>query len=245
MEELSIEDKEELEEALEDGFEDWSFPRNLQETISIGKAFETSPLFEVKLRVDRNGQYEDIKQNADNIDFSKDDDLFNDLSDHNFFISSPFGCNLKKLQIYFSKRFEVYMAEFGDELKSEPFLLEGESWDWDNEPFFDLPHFHDFILSKQYPFTKLWFEISIHFSILHLFATIKRVERIFAEYENPSQDPHFKMGNRTNFLSATSSILDDAGSLGRAIEHYRWKFMHEPALLKRASQSKNAGLGGG
>ena len=255
MEKLSPQDLIDLEEALDDGFQDWSFPRERQETISIGKAFDTSPLFDVKLRIDPNGNYDDIKNSPDEINLSKDEALYQDLSSTLMFISSPFGFDVKKLDTYFGKKHTDFMEQFGVNLKKEHEELLDEAWDWEAEYTNWDPegweesighwgneaiHFNDFILSRQHPYTKAWFELIIYFRIKSISSTLSRIRNIItlahAEQDWPS----------LNVLIGTiNRVISDAGTIGRLVEHYRWKFHYESTVIKKRSHEKNLGKLGG
>lgn len=240
-EEMTDKEYQLLCDALDDGFPDMLGRRNDANRADHGSIFATNPLgqevtFFMPYEGAPSGFSEEIRSRFSESDggiYAEADTLME------YFALSPFGFNLSKLEAFFDARVSNYKEML--HRKYQKYLEAAEPIPYEDlvdEPSF--PDVFDGVYSyRQWlenilvPYSKIWFEHEIS----DLINKIVHVEGRLCE------EPSAPVGSMGEFWREQNT--KDHFLLGRLVEHYKWKFKHESALVKRKSQFELAGSGGG
>jgi len=206
---LTDKERKGLEEALGDGFETSTGAPGNQDYVDVSEFIE-NPLFGARVRIDLGILHDDDVDDDDFID--SDTDAQSD-EEHQWWTTIPFNFRLDKIQKYFENKKREQTDAYLQ--KCEELFIQRTKYPGD--PYYDLgllPHPGDSLPAYKLPYTKAWFELKIC--------------DLFWRY-----DYFMKIIKKDN--DGSSYMMDiaitDIGTIGRMVEHYRWKFLFEKNVL--------------
>jgi len=241
-ESLTEEEYFELCDALEDGFPDMLGRKMSFNKQNRGNLFSTNPLGEeVTFFMASEDVPSELTQTERSLlkeasgDFYLETDSFRE-----YFSLNPFGFNFEKVKLFFDRRVEAIKPSLKEkyneylcnaELIPDEFLANEPGYPDVFDGIYSFPQWLENILV---PYSKTWFEDEI-----------SRLLRLAKYKEESFNEPNEQFEANEWAIAPAIEEMRILLLVGRMVEHYKWKFRFESALVSRKQQFERAGSGGG
>lgn len=222
---LSEEETQELEIALEDGFqiygsmmpgEKYRLDGIVDEPFFGASAGSSSdapavvPDFVSKLKSEGLSEEEVLDEFRDFLDCHVSEDA------PDWEATNPFGFSFASLEAFFKKQLCAYWG------------ITVEDYD---------PNLTDSTTGAYLPFSRTWFEV-------HILAEFAYFDFNFRDFKRLEAQTDISPGATWRRAFSLSQAFASAGKIGRMVEHYRWRFSYGPDALRGRASVLAARMGG-